>query len=126
MMRHAVSKKPILNDPVCVDDFGNIVFICQYTRSFVATDLAIFIGPCMPNVTGTYACAPDAMPAYKRSRTAFNEAEANCNTCRHLRRVPHEKNKAGHLFGECIRGMSDQVMQFHPDDPMGMSCWESR
>lgn len=55
---------------------------------------------------------------------AFHENDANCNTCKHLQRVKHEKCKFGFLEGRCIaHGMS---MRFHPDDPMLMPCYEPR
>jgi hypothetical protein len=62
----------------------------------------------------------------------------NCNTCRHLCRVKHEKNSAGFLYGRCASSssnldahpynhlMQDGIMAFHPDDLMGMPCYESR
>lgn len=133
VFRHPVSKKPILNAPVCVDDFGSMVFICQYTKALVWIENAIFIGSCMPNVHGTCVCAPDAMEAFKASKAAFNENDANCNTCKHLQRVPHEKSRGGFLYGKCGKGIvehqypvKDGIIMFHPDDPMLRECWSPR
>jgi hypothetical protein len=133
LMRHPVSNKPILSDVVCVDDFGDMVFVCQYTGVFVAAGEAIFIGPVMPNVNGTYVCATDAMPVFRAQKTSFNELDANCNMCRHLERAQRPKNIGGFLFGRCAKGIDpklystvDGLNQFHPEDYMGMTCWEAR
>lgn len=133
MLRHPKTNKPILNAPVCVDDFGGMVFVCQYTKSMVSVDAAIFVGPCMPNVNGTYVCAPDAMDAFRESKATFDAMDANCNTCKSLQRTQHAKNKGGFLYGKCEKGitqhqypMSAGVIMFHPDDSMGMQCWEAR
>jgi hypothetical protein len=133
MMRHPVTNKPILNAAVCTDDFGSLVFVCQYTQSMVTVDSSIFIGPVMPNVNGTYVCAPHALAAFKSSRANFNAEERNCNTCKSLQRIQHAKNKGGFLYGRCGKGITEHqypmkgdVIMFHPDDPMGMPCWEAR
>ncbi len=123
MSRHPTSGKRILNESFCVDDFGNLVFMCQYTNKPVAVDAMIFIGPCVPQVTGTYVCHPDARDAYKESKRLFDESEANCNTCRHLVRAKHAPRKDGRLKGSCHVNPS---IAFHPEDWMGMPCYEQR
>jgi len=69
-------------------------------------------------------------PGYsnKESASAFNASEANCNICKHLKRVAHEKDRAGFLYGHCGHNPFGNmfVMKFHPSDPMHMRCWESR
>ena len=132
-LRHPTTNKLILNAPLCVDDFGNMVFKCQYTGSMVSIDVGIYIGACLPSVSGTYVCAQNAMADYKLHRAAFNEMDANCNTCKSLNRIPHPKKSGGFLYGECAKGitehqypMVDGVFMFHPNDPMDMACWEPR
>lgn len=132
-LRHPVTNKLILNSPICVDDWGNMVFICQYTKQFVSTDNAIFMGPVMPNVVGTYVCVKDVGPAYRQSKNELNAYDANCNSCTHLQRIKHDKNTGGFLYGKCAKGHNpglyqskESVIMFHPDDPMLMTCWESR
>jgi len=114
--------KRVINEPVCVDDHGDEVYVCQYTHKPVTVRDSILLGPIVPSVPGTYVCAPDAKPARRESMMAFNEMEANCNTCAMLTRVPHPKSPDGFLLGKCYKG----ERKFHPDDPMGMSCWVSR
>ena len=116
--RHPTSNKTILNRP---DEEG--LYNCQYTGLKVRIDDAIFLGPCTPQVSGTYVCHPAALPAFRKSKRAFDEHEANCNTCQHLERVPHEKRKDGLLLGRCHLKAS---IWFHPDDYMGMHCYEQR
>ncbi len=124
MMRHPKTNKPILNHPLCVDDFGNLVYRCKYTQAIVTTDVAIFIGPCLPQLNGTYVCAPDAWPVFKKSARDFAEMDANCNTCRHLARNKPPKNPHAPWSGMCL--FSGKPTAFHPDDWMGMECWSAR
>lgn len=70
-----------------------------------------------------------AMPdRSRRARTtadpALESLDANCNTCVHLRRVPHAKMPDGQLFGECLA--DGKPLAFYPGDPMFMDCWKSR
>ncbi len=74
----------------------------------------------------------------KLNHIAFSECERNCNTCHHLVRLKHEKQKDGMLFGKCAinsqelsedsfhKRDADGVMKFHPNDPMHMPCYVSR
>ena len=118
MKRHPTSGKPILNEP---DADG--LYTCQYTGLKVSREEAIFLGPCVPQVNGTYVCHPTALPFFKKSKRLFDESEANCNTCKHLVRVKHEPRKSGMLEGACH---TNPKLLFHPDDFMGMNCYEQR
>jgi len=118
MERHPKSGKPILNKP---DAQG--FYTCQYTQLPVKWDEAIFLGPCVPQVSGTYVCHPSATPAHKQSKRLFDEHEANCNTCKHLVRKQHNKRKDGQLLGQCHK---NNDLLFHPEDHMGMVCYEQR
>lgn len=76
----------------------------------------------------------------KDEAKAFNENDANCNTCRHLIRVASDKHRskiAGLLYGRCggslvvaahpyADRMVDGVFPFAPSDWQGMPCWEPR
>lgn len=126
--------RPILNAPIRHDP--DPVYRCQYTEREVRFGDHVFLGAVVPQVRGAYVCRPDAKAAFRASRQAFNESEANCNTCRHLQRVPHEKSRAGFLYGRCecadlsahpyASRIVNGVMPFHPDDFMGMPCYEAR
>ena len=118
-MKRAPSGKPILNTP---DADG--LYTCQYTGLKVALEGSIFLGPCAPQVNGTYVCHPTALPAFKKSKRMFDESEANCNTCKHLVRIKHAPRKDGQLQGTCP-AVGTELM-FHPDDHMGMPCYEQR
>lgn len=131
--RHPVSNKPVLGQPIGVDDFGNCLYECNFTKKIVHIGEGIYLGPVIPQVNGTYVCHPDAIEARKTSVKHFNEVEANCNTCKHLERVKHEKAKGGFLYGKCGKGttkhlypVNNGVIMFHPEDWMGMDCWEAR
>ena len=57
--------------------------------------------------------------------------DANCNTCKNLCRL-ESKVKHGFLKGKCDKFndthpyYKDTFFYFHPEDFMGMNCWESR
>jgi len=116
--RHPISNKPILNKP---DQDG--LYTCQYSGLKVKLSDAIFLGPCTPQVNGTYVCHPTATSEFRKSKRAFDAHEANCNTCEHLERIPHEKCKSGLLLGRCHL---QSELKFHPDDYMGMFCYKQR
>ena len=118
------------------DDFGNEVHACCFTGLPVSITNGIIIGSIIPGVRAPRLMAntPEAKAAKRFHDRAFHKSEANCNMCRHLERVKHEKNRAGFLFGRCkspakTAGQYPEaagVMQFHPDDPGLMPCWEAR
>ena len=68
----------------------------------------------------------------------FYAFEANCNTCKHLIRVPQaikKRQSGGMLYGRCgstpinhpyQSHMQDGIMAFPPDDHMNMSCYSLR
>ena len=112
-----VTSRKVLNKEVSPG-----VYICQFTKKPVNVEDAIFLGAVMPSVSGSYVCHPDAVQARIKSKDAFDEFEKNCNTCKKLSRVPHDK-RGGFLRGTC-QELGEH--SFHPDDPMFMECWESR
>lgn len=126
--------------PKCISDFGDVVYQCWHTGVLVGPDDVQFVGAIVPGVRSLHPMAKTekARAARKQSGIWFHESERNCNTCKYLERVPHEKSKAGFLYGRCTSEVSQQecspyasrqegdVMIFHPDDPMHMPCYESR
>lgn len=112
--------------------------VCHYTQALIPRNESIVLGAVIPQVSASFACHPLAKPARTKSVMAFNECEQNCNTCRHLERVEHPKDKHGFMSGVCgnDKGFPSQnpyyeenpsrQMKFHPDDWMGMPCYEAR
>lgn len=135
-LRHHKNGRLIGNKPLCTDDFGELVFRCQYTDALVTASKSIYLGAAIPQVTCTYVCAPDATEAFKESKRAFDEMDANCNACVHFIRLPFERARAyGKVKGQCgknlipdrmVYGIEDPVFWVHPDDHMGLECWEQR
>ena len=110
---------------ICVDDFGNQVYACRYTKVPVWPEAKVvggFFGG--TGFQDLMADSDDALRLRKEEVVAFHESEGNCNTCRLLVRVPHEKNYAGFLDGRC--GRDNHVVRFHPEDPLHMKCYSSR
>lgn len=119
------SGKEILSKYLCVDDFGNEVFLCHWTRNPVFADDYIVLGPFNQAISGTYVCHPSALNVYAQSRIAWDESERNCNVCLHLVRIRSvDKYKTGLLSGAC--NVRPEPFLFHPGDPMHMPCWTHR
>jgi hypothetical protein len=119
--------RKILNEPIFQDDYGFGVYVCQYTKKLVVISHGefIYLGACLPQVKGSYVCSVDSNNAYKESKTLFNEFEANCNTCKNLTRVPFKKQHPANPM-TAICSFKKENITFHPDDHMGMECWEKR
>ena len=120
---------------LCVSDYGAEVYPCRFTGKPVHSDNCRIVGPMIPQASGVrYVASLDSKAEEKASRRDFDENEANCNTCRHLQRVPSRKGVSGLLYGKCLStphdshpyGMENGIMSFAPDDWMGMPCWEPR
>lgn len=78
---------------------------------------------CLPTVRGIlWECS--SKEDYIAMRSAYEEREGNCNTCRHLIRTQHAKCLHGYLQGTCNK--SNTSLRFHPEQPDQMPCWESR
>ena len=79
--------------------------------------------PCIPGVRNVmWEC--DTKEEYVQMRIAFEEAEANCNTCKHLVRQVGFKPESGWLEATC--GLDGHAVRFHPNDPMHMPCHVNR
>ena len=113
------------------DAAGNVT--CHWTGRLVPESEAVKTPPFIPQVEGHWLAHPDYREARRQSYILFADSEANCNTCRHLERVPHEPNAAKMLYGRCRSTpmdhpypIRDGVITFHADDSMNMECYESR
>jgi hypothetical protein len=114
----------LLNLPICTDDYGTAIYVCQFTGN-VTDERAILLGALTPSVAGSYVCASNAREAYRLNRAAFDEMEANCNTCKHFKRIAQPKRKDGMFEGSCLTKNLVR-MTIHPEDPMHMECWQGR
>jgi hypothetical protein len=84
----------------------------------------LFYGaPCLPTVKGILWKCRDR-PEYIEHRSAFEELEANCNTCANLVRFKQKKCPSGFMEGRCQ--LINTNVRFHPEDPQGCKCWQSR
>lgn len=119
---------------ICIDDFGNEVYKCHWTGILVSTADSVITGGFIPGVKGAYVAVKDHIDAMRESRSAYDEMESNCNTCKNLERVKSNL-RGGFLNGKCLSSPSFEnmqyptingVMMFHPHDPMHMPCWEPR
>lgn len=114
-----------LNNSVCVDDFGNEVYLCNWTNEYVYIPEYILLAPILPSVKGSYVSSKDAGIARKASMKAFEEFDSNCNTCKQFSRNP-AKIYGGFVEGSCLKQIKSRVFRVHPSDPMFMNCWEKR
>jgi hypothetical protein len=117
--------RKILNKPVATDDFGDLVYVCRFTKKYVRSSDSIFLGEVSPQVSGSYVCATDANAARIESAKGFATVDRNCNTCKHLQRNAHPKQHPAAMHtGVC--GVTGKPLIFHPEDYMGMPCWVPR
>ena len=100
----------------------NEVHYCHYTGKPIPAGEEIVVGAIIPNVKAKYYVSD--IELHKRSKRLFDESEANCNTCKHLVRVKHDKCRSGFLYGKCAKDGAE--LMFHPDDPMHMACYQQR
>lgn len=120
----------------CVDDFGELVIRCHLTGALVWASKAIAYS--LMRYGGRLYRAPTdaAQAALRLSAGLLAELDANCNTCKWLARERHAKSPTGELRGWCDNPASrldllhykpdEARIMFHPDDFMGMPCYESR
>src|SRR5882762_10836245 len=110
---------------IAIDDYGRAVYRCHYSSKMIFLPEGIISGGVMPGIKVKYLCHPDHKATKKQSQIAFNDMDENCNTCKNLQRIKHAKNDQGFLFGECKK-QDNKPIKFHPDDWMGMLCYENR
>lgn len=87
----------------------------------------------VPGVVARYVAHVDSKPSEKASRRAFDEMDTNCNTCKHLERVPFKSKPQAPIPGICKSkpighpyAVNGQEITFYPSDYMGMLCYEHR
>jgi len=90
----------LLSGPVDYID-GELIYVCHWTGKRVKESEMILTAPCIPQVKGLHPAAPGYKEARRESYEAFCDSDANCNTCRHLERIPHEKCQYRMLYGRC-------------------------
>ena len=135
--RNPRAQRPCKCQPVCVDDFGDAVFRGHWSKSLVWPDEVIYLGPVLPQAPYCYVDGPEGKAARAEDVRLFDESEANCNTCRWLRRLPFVKDGSGLMPGRCdgpapawsvhpYPPRAGSPMRFAPEDWQGMPCWEAR
>ena len=114
------------------------VYACHWTGKWVREREVIWTGAIVPGVRFRHASAPGYEAARRQHIAWFNENDRNCNTCVHLERVSHPRDRFGFLYGKCKNPDCDRdhhpyreaerdgVMMFHPNDWMGMTCHLNR
>lgn len=120
--------------PICTDDFGTSVYLGRYTERPVWADKAISYPAVVPGVKASYLDSEAGREGHRFNAAAFQENDANCNTCKHLIRQAGRKDRGGFLYGKCGGTPAKHPyslnprshMAFPPDDYMGMTCWEAR
>ncbi len=128
------AKAEAIESYLCIDDYGDAVYRCAYSGSLTWPDDVIFMGSFMACVIVSDVCHKvHYKEPYKQSRRLYDEMEANCNVCKHLKRLPFErvtsiafptegpggkkgppviwKVKQDHLRGECTnpKGRPDLI-----------------
>lgn len=114
--------------PFCTDDYGSSVYRCHWTGQIVWAEQAVITGGYMPNAKRKFIAAPGYEAARKCEYQAFADNDRNCNTCRNLERIKQPRDPFGSQRGRCklIIPPESDLIKFYPDDPMHMSCYESR
>lgn len=114
----------VISNPVCVDDYGTEWYVVEGV--LIPVDCASVWKTYVPGVRG-FMLRPGMYTRenYAAEIAAFHELDANCNTCAYLRRVKFDRTtKTVSMPGIC--GRTHDAIAFHPDDFMGMHCWEAR
>lgn len=128
------NKRPC-TEPFVVDDYGDAVYVGRYTGTHCWPDLSCYYGPAVPQANRCYVDLKSADGLHRDSVREFQNSERNCNTCAKLVRVQRPRCKFGFLYGRCdgskaghpyLARMDGDVFFFHPEDHMGMACWEGR
>lgn len=119
------SKTKCYHEHVCVDDYGEAWFIGHYSEKLLRASEAVYFGAVVPQAKVSYVDLPEAAALRKLSVRLFDAFEQNCNTCVHLQRIPQQRrHPAAPMHGVC--GRDSHAIVFHPEDHMGMNCWEPR
>ena len=117
----------IIDPCVGTDDYGRSVYRIGGEKLVTVDECSIW--PCyMPGVKGFFLREKGyTKQDYRDEVRDLNALDANCNTCEHLIRVPFSRDsKAQLMVGKCGHHPYKPEFTFHPDDFMGMKCWEPR
>lgn len=129
------TNQKILSPPSGVNDFGDSFYVCRFTGAIVQLDELRLAGAFINSVSGAYIAHKNSKPQEKYARQAFDESEANCNTCADFVRQTHEKDSGGMVKGKCAKGSVPKTNVYrqlvetywvHPSDPMHVACWTGR
>ena len=123
---------------------GETYWRCWWSKELVRDADAVLTSGMVPGVKTQFVAHPECYRPFRNvSRDAFNEAYANCNTCKHFirKRTDAAKGKPGcatFIYGNCtapdgkperhpLHGhqYTEQIM-LHPDDADSMPCHELR
>jgi hypothetical protein len=118
------------------------LYKCHYTGHIALEQEMVFEPSPMPQCPATLARYDSEESRLKRkeSFSAFNEMDANCNTCKHFNRQHADNAKGSHpasnfVYGSCRNEQgkpelspykSEFQIMLHVADYMGMQCWEAR
>jgi hypothetical protein len=123
---------------------GNL-YRCKYSGRVAIEKWMKFVSPVLPQ-------CPTAEPVHKtldqelikakrkESIDAFNEMDANCNTCKHFVRLKADNAKGSNsasnfVYGNCSNNGQIELIPYkrdgyqimvHVADYLGMPCWEKR
>ncbi len=139
--------KDIIFNYIIIDDYGDLLYIhsnMNYKVNNTYIDIeskisqynGIIVGYYYPYLNGKKLILKDNLNKHKEDINTFNEFERNCNTCKHLIRVKHDKCSSGQLKGKCNGSkistfnypliIKNDIIHFYPQDYMDMKCWENR
>ncbi len=101
---------------VATDEYNMLYFKCWQSGRFICESDLMIVGGNIPNSNCKFPIHKESILIYKDSCKLFEISEANCNTCKFLQRIKHEKSTDGFLKGKCTKKGID--LKFHPNDPM--------
>lgn len=107
------------------DDFGNGWYWSNTLSRLLVCDQVKLFPKYYPRLKGFFVEHKDY--DYKLSVKSFHENDVNCNTCKHLQRSKHDKDKFGTLVGSCQ--LRNKPISFHPEDsmfPTNRNCYDHR
>lgn len=124
-----------------MDCFGDELVRCSMTGYLHHFENTILFGGYIKGykLNSVVGKSAESQLRLKINRQLFDENDANCNTCKYMQRVKHEKDRHGFLCVQCTNpnGLSSsgqyrketpdaKVFWIHPDDWMGMECYQHR
>lgn len=126
------------------------LYKCHYTGHIAIEKYFTLVGSVLPQSPVAEAMfTSDLLPEIsksakqkrKQSFAAFHEMDANCNACKHFKRLQADNKKgsssaSNFVYGDCSNPKAELEkipykregfhVMCHVDDYMGMNCWEPR